>query len=99
MQLIHRSYLFVPGNRPDRFEKALNSGAHAVIIDLEDAVAPVDKEAARRSVAQWLDPAKPAILRINGFGTEWFDDDISLCKAPGVAAVMLPKAETAEQIR
>lgn len=49
-----RSLLFVPGNRPERFEKALASGADMVIIDLEDAVAPQDKDAARKAVAAWL---------------------------------------------
>ena len=49
-----RSYLFVPGDRPERFAKALASGADAVVVDLEDAVAPAAKDAARATVAQWL---------------------------------------------
>ena len=47
------SFLFVPGDRPDRFDKAVASGAHQVILDLEDAVAPGAKEGARRAVAAW----------------------------------------------
>jgi len=94
-----RSCLFVPGHRPDRFDKALASGADLVILDLEDAVAPADKAAARAAVAQWLDPSRPVAVRINAVDTEWFDDDRILCRHPGVAAVMLPKAESAEQLR
>jgi citrate lyase subunit beta/citryl-CoA lyase len=90
--------LFVPGNRPDRFDKAINYGAHAVIVDLEDAVASVDKASARRSVADWLNPAQPVVLRVNGVETEWFDEDASLCGKPGVAAVMIPKVETVEHV-
>jgi citrate lyase subunit beta/citryl-CoA lyase len=95
---ISRSYLFVPGNRPERFAKACAAGADAVIIDLEDAVASADKEAARHAVATWLAPAHPVLLRINSIDTPWFKDDLALCRLPGVAAVMLPKAEHADQI-
>lgn len=51
-----RSYLFVPGNRPDRFEKARNAGAEAVILDPEDAVLGDDKAEVREAVAAWLSP-------------------------------------------
>lgn len=98
MRPIDRSYLFVPGNRPDRFEKALNSGAHSVILDLEDSVAPGEKQAARRLVAEWLNAAQPVVLRVNGAGTEWFDNDVALCSKPGVKAVMIPKVEAVEQV-
>ena len=50
-----RSYLFVPGNRPERFPKALDSGADAIIIDLEDAVAAEEKAASRRHIEAALD--------------------------------------------
>ena len=93
-----RSLLFVPGSRPDRFEKALAAGANAVIIDLEDAVAPADKERAREDVSAWLAPHRAVMVRINGADTAWFRDDLALCCRPGVAAVMLPKAERAEDI-
>ena len=86
------SYLFVPGSRPERFDKALAAGADVVIIDLEDAVSPVDKDSARASVAAWLSAEKPICLRINTADTEWFAADLALCAHPGVAAVMLPKA-------
>jgi citrate lyase subunit beta / citryl-CoA lyase len=51
-----RSYLFVPPKRPDRFEKARNAGAEAVILDPEDAVLGNDKAEAREAVAAWLSP-------------------------------------------
>lgn len=92
------SYLFVPGNRPERFGKALASGADQVIIDLEDAVAPADKQSARDAVHAALDPEFPAAIRINSADSEWFDHDLSLCGQPGVAAVVLPKAATVADI-
>ena len=52
-----RSYLFVPGNRAERFDKAYTARADVVIVDLKDAVAPADKRAARESVRAWLAPA------------------------------------------
>lgn len=88
-----RTWLFVPGHRPERFDKALAAGADRVIVDLEDAVAPADKAAAREAVARWLDASKPVVLRINGADSEWFEDDLALCARPGVAGVLLPKAE------
>ena len=86
------SYLFVPGNRPERFDKALAAGADCVIVDLEDAVPPSEKELARAAVLGWLSPDKPVALRINSGDSPWFTDDLGLCAWPGVAAVVLPKA-------
>jgi citrate lyase subunit beta/citryl-CoA lyase len=95
---LQRSLLFVPGSRPERFDKALAAGADAVIIDLEDAVAPVDKPIAREALRTWLRPEHAIVVRINAADTPWFADDIALCALPGVAAVMLPKAERADTI-
>ncbi len=92
MSAVPVSYLFVPGSRPERFDKAMAAGADAVIIDLEDAVSPVDKDSARASVAAWLSADKPICLRINTSDTDWFASDLALCAHPGVVAVMLPKA-------
>ena len=75
MEPVPRSYLFVPGNRPDRFSKACAAGADAVIIDLEDAVPPPEKGAAREALAAWLNPAQPVSVRINSAATGWFSDD------------------------
>jgi citrate lyase subunit beta / citryl-CoA lyase len=95
---IARSFLFVPGNRPERFDKACAAGADAVIVDLEDAVPPTEKVAARNAVAVWLSPQRPALIRINAAGTDWFNDDLTLCARPGVAGIVLPKAERIEDI-
>jgi citrate lyase subunit beta/citryl-CoA lyase len=94
-----RSYLFVPGNRPERFAKACSSGADAVIIDLEDAVPPGEKPAARANAAAWISPEHPVLIRVNGADTEWFRDDLGICTAPGVAGVVLPKAERVEVVK
>ncbi len=92
-----RSYLFVPADRPQRYAKALNCGADAVIIDLEDAVAPADKDAAREALAQWLgtsDAGMGIVVRVNGVDSPWFDADrVLVSQSPRVAAVMLPKAD------
>ena len=91
-----RSYLFVPADRPERIAKALASGADAVIVDLEDAVAPAAKDAAREALRGWLAQAdRRVVVRINGVDTPWFGADRALCRDAGVAAVMLPKAERA----
>ena len=97
-----RSFLFVPANRPERFAKALASGADAVIIDLEDAVSPADKPAARAQLAQGFIPLGPAerariVVRMNALGTPFHDDDLVLLAslvAQGLGGVMVPKAET-----
>jgi citrate lyase subunit beta/citryl-CoA lyase len=94
----HRSYLFVPGDRPERFAKACASHAHAVIVDLEDAVAPEQKVSARASLAAWLHPDHPVVVRINAAGTAWFRDDCELAGRPGVAGIMLPKSERLEDV-
>jgi citrate lyase subunit beta / citryl-CoA lyase len=93
-----RSFLFVPGNRPERFDKASASGADAVIIDLEDAVAPPDKDDARDAVAAWLAAGGTAWVRINGRETDWFARDLALLAAPGLRGVVLPKAERADDL-
>ena len=95
---IARSYLFVPGNRPERFDKACAAGAHAVIVDLEDAVPADGKDAARAALAGWLSARQPVFVRINAAGTPWFEDDLALCGRPGVAGIVLPKAEREEDI-
>lgn len=98
-----RSFLFVPATRPERYAKALASGADAVIIDLEDAVAPADKTAARRMLAQaW--PGLPitkrgrVLVRVNASGMAWHGDDLALLATLGVVGVVLPKAESAADL-
>lgn len=99
-----RTYLFVPGTRPDRFGKALASGADAVVLDLEDAVAPEHKTAARAHVAGWLQTTDPtdrarSVVRINDSTSDWFADDLTALLGTGVAQIMLPKTEQAQQVR
>ena len=93
-----RSWLFVPGHRPERFDKALAAGADRVIIDLEDAVAPADKGAARDAVSRWLDASRPVVLRINAADSDEFEDDLRLCAQPGIEAIVLPKAERLDSL-
>jgi len=98
-----RSYLFVPGTRPERFAKALASGADMVVMDLEDAVAADDKATARGAIAKWFETASAEdrsriVVRINDAGSTWFAADLSASRNAGVASVLLPKAESAEQI-
>jgi citrate lyase subunit beta/citryl-CoA lyase len=94
---IPRSFLFVPADRPERYAKALASGTDVVIVDLEDAVAPADKIAARAALASWLatsDGHAMVVVRINGVDTPWFQADRALVAGSSrVSSVMLPKAD------
>lgn len=96
------TYLFVPADRPERRDKALAAGADVVIIDLEDAVAPEHKAAARTELAGWLRD-RPAlagriVVRINDDSTPWFEADLAFIAAAAIGGVMLPKAETPDQL-
>jgi citrate lyase subunit beta/citryl-CoA lyase len=101
-----RSFLFVPATRPERVARALASGADAVIVDLEDAVTPQDKPAARQQLAQAfaaLDAAQRArlLVRINAQGTPWHEEDVAVAgqlAAQGLGSVMLPKSESARAV-
>jgi citrate lyase subunit beta/citryl-CoA lyase len=96
------TYLFVPGNRPERFDKALASGADVIILDVEDAVAPDEKFTARRAVGQWCATCavhrERIAIRINDPTTAWFADDLELLRTTAVAVAMLPKAESPRHI-
>ncbi|MGW4206038.1 HpcH/HpaI aldolase/citrate lyase family protein [Streptomyces sp. NPDC004726] len=94
---VARTFLFVPGHRPDRFGKAAAGGADAVILDLEDAVGPDRKNEAREEVRAWLDQGHRAVVRINAAGTPWYGDDLAMV-AGRAAAVMVPKAEDAAEL-
>lgn len=98
-----RTYLFVPGERPERFDKAAASGADAIMLDLEDAVASAAKSTAREAVGEWLqrlpeDGRERAAVRINDASTPWFGDDVAMLARCNAVRVMLPKAESTEQI-
>ncbi|CAI8906899.1 HpcH/HpaI aldolase/citrate lyase family protein [Pseudomonas sp. IT-P218] len=93
---IVRSALFVPGDRPERFAKALAAGADRVIIDFEDAVEESAKPGARDSLQAFLqkNPEARVWVRINSTGHDQYQADVDFCnREPGVAGIMLPKAE------
>ncbi|UGT64554.1 HpcH/HpaI aldolase/citrate lyase family protein [Nocardia asteroides] len=91
-------WLFCPADRPDRYAKAA-AAADVVIIDLEDAVAAADKESAREALLSTrLDPAT-TVIRINGADTEHYAADLGAVHRTDYRSVMLPKAESPEQLR
>jgi citrate lyase subunit beta/citryl-CoA lyase len=95
------TYLFVPGNRPERFEKALASGADAIVLDLEDAVEPALKDEARAAVRRWLGTRPvgvPKLVRINDASTSWFAGDLAVLSDPAIDGVVLPKTEDSAQV-
>lgn len=97
--IIRRTYLFVPATRTDRVAKAQAAGPDAVIVDLEDAVPISDKAAARDAASRDLCGTTGLFVRVNGPETKWFEEDLKLCAAIGVAGVVVPKAEDPEHLR
>ncbi len=98
-----RSVLYLPGSNPRAIEKARALSADALIFDLEDAVAPEAKEAARRNTAAALTAGgyapRELILRVNGLGTAWGHADLAIAATLPIDAVLLPKVESAELVR
>ena len=97
------TYLFVPGNRPERFAKALASGADRVILDLEDAVAPADKVLARDSIASWVaslaaDQLDRLLVRINDVTSPCHLEDLLWLQRTPIKHCMLSKCELSEQV-
>jgi citrate lyase subunit beta/citryl-CoA lyase len=91
-QLDFMAPIFVPADRPERFEKAAGSGADAVIIDLEDAVGAEAKTAARANLRTDFTDL-PVLVRINAAGTRWHQDDLAVVSKLSPDAILLPKAE------
>lgn len=96
-------FLFVPGTRPERFTKALDSGADGVIIDLEDAVAAEDKQTARNAIrTAWptfnTKQKKRLIIRSNSPGSQFYAADLILAQELDVACLLIPKSESLDQI-
>jgi citrate lyase subunit beta/citryl-CoA lyase len=96
-----RTALFVPGNRSDRADKAINAGADAVIIDLEDAV-PISHKAetrapVREKVLQY--PDKQLIVRVNGLGTGFVEADLDEVAVEGLRCIMFPKVEEPKDVQ
>ena len=96
-----RSALFVPGNRPDRIEKAVQTNADAVIIDLEDAVPLSQKVETRKRVREKIATCggKKIIVRVNALHSEFGLDDFKEVISNGLSGVMVPKVETPSDIR
>ena len=101
---VQRSLLSVPGSRPDMFPKAARSGADQVMLDLEDAVAPDEKEAARGSVAEglggvdWKGAGQSVTVRINAVDTPWMEDDVRAVAEGRVDTLMIPKVYGPEDV-
>jgi citrate lyase subunit beta/citryl-CoA lyase len=97
------NFLFVPGTRPDRFAKALDSGASSVILDLEDAVAAEDKETARNAIqAAWpsftAEQKQRLIIRSNSPGSQFYSADLMLAQKLDLACLLIPKSESADEM-
>src|SRR6201996_494497 len=96
--VLARSWLLVNGAHSDRFQSAVDSRADIVVLDIEDAVAPKDKHAARDNVVRWLSADNIDWVRINGFGTPWWADDLAALAGNRVGGVMLAMVESVDHI-
>ena len=96
-----RSVLYMPGANERALEKAKTIGADALILDLEDAVAPAAKVEARERVcaAAHSYPDKIVTIRVNSIGTEWHDADIAAAGTAGPDAILVPKVSTPAEVR
>lgn len=96
-----RSLLFVPGDRPERMEKAVRTGADALILDLEDSVSPEKKPFARKAVHEFLVRPRGEVslfVRINPLDSGLADADLEAIVAGRPDGIVLPKSEGAESI-
>jgi citrate lyase subunit beta/citryl-CoA lyase len=98
-----RSVLYMPGSNARALEKAKTLPADGVILDLEDAVAPDAKAAARDQVVAAVKAggfgAREVFIRTNGFDTPWFSDDLTAAAAAAPDAILIPKISTSEQLQ
>jgi citrate lyase subunit beta/citryl-CoA lyase len=97
------NFLFVPGTRPERFSKALDSGATAVVLDLEDAVPEENKEDARNAIrSAWPnfndDQKNRLVIRTNSPGSKFYAADLILAQELNVSCILIPKSESMDQI-
>ncbi len=94
-----RSWLLVPGSKPELFTPALESDVDAVILDIEDAVSPAGKPAAREAVVAWLRGGRRAWVRINDATTPFWADDLDALRGiDTLEGVMLAKTESGSQV-
>ncbi|MCW2556971.1 MAG: CoA ester lyase [Mycobacterium sp.] len=96
--VLARSWLLVNGAQFDRFAPAAHSRADIVVLDIEDAVAPKDKAAARDNVTRWLAEGNSDWVRVNGFGTQWWADDLELLSNTSVGGIMLAMVESVDHV-
>lgn len=96
--VLARSWLLVNGAQYDRFEPASRSRADVVILDIEDAVAPKDKDLARGNVIRWLGEGNTDWVRVNGFGTPWWADDLEMLSKTSVGGIMLAMVESVDHV-
>ena len=99
-RLLPRSWLFVPGDRPDRVAKALESPAEAVIVDLEDSIAHDAKLSTRANLRKMLGgrARRNVFIRLNEITSEWYNDDVQALDGLDLAGVVLPKANSADEV-
>jgi citrate lyase subunit beta / citryl-CoA lyase len=100
---LKRSWMFVPGHRQRMIDKALDLNADAIMLDIEDGVAPNEKDTARKFIAEALGrerrPNAPTrFVRINAIGHARMDADVEAVLRPGLDGLVLPKVETAEEV-
>ncbi|MHA7875909.1 HpcH/HpaI aldolase/citrate lyase family protein [Roseivivax sp.] len=97
-----RSVLYIPGSKPRAIEKARGLAVDAIIFDLEDAVSPEEKAAARATLAEELEKGgfgpRLKLVRINGLETDWGEDDARAAAGMQADAVLLPKVESTAQL-
>lgn len=96
--VLARSWLLVNGAQADKFAPAARSKADIVVLDIEDAVAPSGKAAARDNVKRWLDAGNSDWVRINGFGTQFWADDLAMLATTSVGGVMLAMVESVDHV-
>ena len=98
-----RSVLYMPGANERALEKAKTIDADALILDLEDSVSPDAKEAGRANVCAAVQSGeyghRELAIRVNSIGTQWHDDDLAAAAAAGPDAILVPKVESAQQVR
>ncbi|HEU4341206.1 MAG TPA: CoA ester lyase [Candidatus Binatia bacterium] len=101
---LKRSWMFVPGHRQKMIDKALGLNADAIMLDIEDGVAPNEKDTARQLIAEALGREKAAhcparFVRINAIGHARMDADLDAVIRPGLEGLVLPKVETADEVK
>src|SRR5918994_3638390 len=99
-----RSWMFVPGHRQKMIDKAFGLNADAIMLDIEDGVAPNEKDSARKNIAESLGrekaPGTPSrYVRINAIGHARMDADLEAVVRPGLEGLVCPKVDTPEEVR